>query len=144
MTDVPETTSESGFTLIELLVVIAIIGILAAIALPVFLSQREKAQDSAVKSDLRDLAQFEEGYLVGSGLYGSFADLAAAGEQIRVTQQVTVNLSYTGSTGYCLTGKHAASSNTWYYDSLSGGLQAKGSAGCPVSIGGVDGGSLTG
>jgi type IV pilus assembly protein PilA len=135
---------DEGFTLIELLVVIIIIGILAAIAIPVYLNQRQRADDAAAKSDLRVLAQFEETYATSSSTYGDFANLDADNDVMLPTRGVTVRIVWIQALGYCLSAKHAQSNNTFYYDSEGGGIQPTGSAGCKVVTSGTAGSSRTG
>lgn len=62
-----KNNKEMGFTLIEILVVILIIGILAAIAIPMFLNQRKAAVDASVKSDVSNAIKQIETWLINNG-----------------------------------------------------------------------------
>ena len=136
---------EGGFTLIELLVVIIIIGILAAIAIPVFLNQRTKGYDAQAKSDLRNLANFEEIYLYDKDSYGTVAQIQAAEPKLAISKDDTLSVvRYDGAVGYCLSAKNAGSPTTWFYDSRGGGLQAKDANGCSTTRTGTGGDSQTG
>ena len=113
---------EGGFTLIELLVVIIIIGILAAIAIPVFLNQRKKGYDAQVKSDLRNAATAEETYLTDNpnSYTTDQGALTTAGWKSSTGDTFVIAIS--AATGYCIVGNNPNSTNYWLYDSSNGGL----------------------
>ena len=135
---------DRGFTLVELLVVIIIIGILAGIAIPVFLNQRQKGYDTQAKSDLRNMASFEEIYLNDFNSYGNVSDIQTSEPTMHVSKGVTLTvLHVNGLNGYCLSAL-SASGITWFYDSAGGGLQPGGTTACPNTTSGPGGGSLVG
>ena len=105
LTRINKYRDEAGFTLIELLVVVIIIGILAAVAIPVFLNQRASAQNASIQSDLRNAAIEVETYYTQNQSYP-----AAAGDfSANVTMSTGNQMDYSANTS---TGAAAADSFT--------------------------------
>lgn len=86
----PRDERDSGFTLIELLVVVAIIGILAAIAIPVFLSQRDNAARSGLEAEMKNAATALEVYYTENSAYPATAADAVADANIQISDGYTV------------------------------------------------------
>ena len=125
---------DQGFTLIELLVVMIIIGILAAIAIPVFLNQQKKANDTATKSDVSSLGKEVAAYYVdGSGTL-SFAQ-ANPGDDVTITGPNGYTATVKMSDNYDFVGGTATDAQTWCVE----GHNVKGTTGLNFSYDSIDG-----
>jgi type IV pilus assembly protein PilA len=134
----PTRTGDEGFTLIELLVVVVIIGVLVAIAVPVYLNYRKGAADKSAQSDVRGAVSAVEQFYTDNGnklpdstsnstdpKTGLTLNVPSGTNPQLVTMSDKTTLAYVKKSdgqSYMLCGTNSGGSGKWYvYDSSVGG-----------------------
>jgi type IV pilus assembly protein PilA len=120
------TAGDEGFSLIELLVAMLVLGMLAAVATPVFLHQRQKAYQAAMQSDLRTAVAAELAYRSSNDAWAT-EPTALHEDGYRTTTGVTpVHLKVAdGEFQACV--KHRSITEWLVYDSSTGDISSSGS-----------------
>jgi type IV pilus assembly protein PilA len=114
---------DAGFTLIELLVVVLIIGVLAAIAIPIYIGVQNNARDSGAKSDVVNAKTADVAYFTDHGTYTSTDSLLASygyGAPSGGAQNASITLDSVDATKFCVSVQ--SSTGTWWAATESGGV----------------------
>ena len=125
-----QADSEGGFTLIELLVVVIIIAILAAIAIPMYISQREKGWRANTQSDLRNAAVAAEAYFTDGQTYVGLDDAVLKTNGYQESVDVTLDPVLPSATDYCLEAEHSSGGGMWHIGNRVGDEGAPETGGC--------------
>lgn len=129
---------EKGFTLVELLVVVIIIGILAAVAVPIYLNQRKAAWNSTIQSDVKNASlvvetamtanngKFDASWATSYGPGPKKVKLGSSDQEVTVSKDVTIVITAgagTDSNSYTITGSDSNGGTKQYtYDSSVGAI----------------------